>query len=1233
MLNKIKNSISKKKVRHQRVELRNLHSKLQQLNDLLAKDDVDLSELKDIQTNNQQLISENKKEVDASQLALKQNKKDIKNIQKQTKKYQAVLYKLVDEIEAKHKDIESLEQDLYKKQRLFGEAKSSFNMKDQENAHVTGIFNSIRQEVSAVENEILSLNESIEKMRGLKESTIEDIRLLESQKEECFKIRSSKEDKNILLKEQYNKFLKKKQDLEKHIDFLVNIDDGAEGQFKDEFSKLNELKTTVRLLVKQESELEDGLDELNQKSTSLKSQVNHFEKEIELKQHQVLELSRVLEINGQENTRLSEREIDASAKLKGLDLEVINQNRKLEESKKDHHELCLQIKNRELEIEALTQKRDELAKYHKLTNIELSEFDKKNTYLSNKIQRVRSELAAQESEVSERRDKLNTLKDTLKLISDTSTTKDEVIDKWHLELSELNSNISEVTSDIELVKVELEVKDNQINELEVKSSVAKGEQESLVQELASKNGQLNIMNLKSTCIENKVHEISTSVDNKIAHLNIVSQKIAAKELQLLELDENLLSETKKELDYEHKIERAQKDRDCVQVEFDSKEKELTGLQDKNSVNKNELRDLTALKIKLISKKTNIDSSIKQSFEDYKTCEFEISQGHRNIKSIGEAIDSSKSQLELAVLQVKRLSEKKARQEKHIYELTANKDRVEKQLREVNLTFNTAHNEYSKYLSIIEDGQKSLEALTAQKSNLITKIELYQSEKNNLLQSISEIKNQTEQVREINNKLLTEINEKEDFLLSHSKIHEELDKEFKILKHKNNGLKAAVTKIDSSLERTRTQIQETKQNTKVLKSNIGELQSQAKDFRLQVQGIEREKRSSIIKKHQVESEFGDVQKMYHSLKEIYDDKKSAVDSLKEEIKKKVGVVTKSTNLMPKLEKMVSGLSGQQLFLLRSSESLDAIKGHRKDLEGNLEQFRNKLNLFSKEINDFYFEVETTEVVDAQLNTSADKALAKKYLDLVFSATKKREKVNGQEMVELLEKLEDKVDSHIASINQSFDHFELGSEVVNKSESEFVALKETFEEALDKYNVSSKKFEMFNVKVRDLIATTNASDIVVNKEFFLTALYSKTRELGIGLEIDENVEDSITQKEFRILYQSIRLYSEVIRELNSGKLRLKLFRIKNFGDGHVVLRYDELNDFDIITLKNTFPIINNELKANFEKTPLKLAYKGHVNDAGKFSKLDIIVKHGDSKKVVSDKKVHLVRSRTGQTRKQF
>ena len=77
----------------------------------------------------------------------------------------------------------------------------------------------------------------------------------------------------------------------------------------------------------------------------------------------------------------------------------------------------------------------------------------------------------------------------------------------------------------------------------------------------------------------------------------------------------------------------------------------------------------------------------------------------------------------------------------------------------------------------------------------------------------------------------------------------------------------------------------------------------------------------------------------------------------------------------------------------------------------------------------------------------------------------------------------------------------------------------------------------------------------------------------------------------------------------------------------MRFDNFLNFDLMTVKDTLPILNEEIKNCFKDSPIKVGYKGHVNGNNNFSKLDIIIKHSETKKKVKPKKTHLVRSRTG------
>ena len=79
-------------------------------------------------------------------------------------------------------------------------------------------------------------------------------------------------------------------------------------------------------------------------------------------------------------------------------------------------------------------------------------------------------------------------------------------------------------------------------------------------------------------LESKIIEVNGQVDRKIGYLELVSQKIADKELSLIELDEQLKSEQRKEVDYEQQIKVAKVDKDKVESEFLGKQSDLEKLK-------------------------------------------------------------------------------------------------------------------------------------------------------------------------------------------------------------------------------------------------------------------------------------------------------------------------------------------------------------------------------------------------------------------------------------------------------------------------------------------------------------------------------------------------------------------------------------------------------------------------------------------------------------------------------
>lgn len=1229
MLNRVKKNLAKKRVKGQRIDLRNLHSELEFLSNVLREEETKLEQFKQIEQKNKELISEHQNNVKQVSKDIKDTKKQIKRIDKETKVFQKDLAALVEEIENKHEQIVELEQQLDQKQRQFGEVKSSYNLKTEEKTEAHDLYLVVKAEVDEIEKQIRELNSSIEKLVEEKENIKQEIALLEEKRNEFTKERNSKEDKNFILKEQYEKFLSKKRELERHVDFLLNVEEGSQSSFNKEYQRLNDLKYEVRQLTQKENSLKETLDSLNLKSEVIKRNINHVSKELEEGNSVLADLNEIIKIKSAEveKLKINKADLDKQSEL----LAILRNDKEGEANKlsRELRELKDKVELQKSDLVDLEDRKSNIKKSHQQLALEISEYEEKCLKNDDKIKEARLRVNEQELTLKEKKAHLDSLKSTLDLISEEKVTKATIIAKWKSEIEQVDSDIHETKAQIDIEQAKLDKENVKFCELESQKAKLESKYNHLDQELKSKNIESKQIEVKSKCLEEKILEVNGEIDRKIRYLELVSRKIADKELSLIKLDEQLKSEQRKEVDFEQQIQLAKADKEKVESKFYTKQSELDHLQLENSKNKQELSELTDLKIKLLSKRTSLDTRLVQLFEEYKANDVELNDGKREVRTLRSEVDASEDQVIRVQQQVERLVYKREKQFSYLEELKTQKQQVEEALGDVSKAFSEVHDDYTNHLRSINAQKEVLGQLKLEKRNVEKRISEIKQEKESIINEQNGIQTKILSIRENNQLLLSQLNNKENALRSSAQLKEELVNEYKVLKQRENSLISKVGQIDSSLNKIQSEINEARTGAVKVKENIDNLQVKAGEYRVKVQAIEKEKRESVMEKHKIDSEYSQIQKLYHQFKEEYENKKSSLENIKEEIKKKISVVSKSDNLMPKLEKMINNISNQQLYLLRSTESLDKIKEQQSLMETNLSDFRKHLGVFSTNVNSFYFAVEKVEVLDHQLGQEGSSLAAKSYLENVLKANEIKTTINVQTLITSFETLETETDEILNSINASLDHFATGNEIVNKSESEFVKLKDEFENILDKYNASNSKFEGYYQKVRDIVATETAPGVKVNKEFFLTSLYGKASEMGIKLEIDESVIETIDQREFRILYKSLRLYSEVIREVNDAKTKLRLFRIKNFGAGHVVMRYDNFLNFDLMTVKDTLPILNKEIRNFFKDSPIKVGYKGHVDDTKAFSKLDIIIKHGDAKKKVKSKKTHLVRSRTGVT----
>ena len=89
-----------------------------------------------------------------------------------------------------------------------------------------------------------------------------------------------------------------------------------------------------------------------------------------------------------------------------------------------------------------------------------------------------------------------------------------------------------------------------------------------------------------------------------------------------------------------------------------------------------------------------------------------------------------------------------------------------------------------------------------------------------------------------------------------------------------------------LNKIKSEINEAKTGAIKVKENIDSLQVKAGEYRVGVRAIEKEKRQSVIDKHKVDNEYSQIQKLYQQFKEEYETKKNSLESIKEEIKRRL-----------------------------------------------------------------------------------------------------------------------------------------------------------------------------------------------------------------------------------------------------------------------------------------------------------------------------------------------------------
>lgn len=1226
MLEKIKKKFSRKSVKGQIVELRNLHTQLDYLGEVLTNKELSLEDYRNLKNKNDEIIKSHVQMISQTEKNIKTTEKEIKRIISQSKNYQRSLSELVDDIEKKKSIIENLENELFKKQREFGEAKSTFNLKVDEKQQVQGIYDTVKSEVAEIQDEINALNLSIEDLIDAKEKIKNEIIELEVTREEFTKDRGAKEDRNIILKEQYQKFLNKRNELVNHIEFLQHVEGDGIANLEQEKKELNELKLEVLQLSQIESGLNQKLQNINDQIYQNKSLIKNISEEIRNKKLNVDNLKEIINLKSKEieKIKIESRDVRQENEL----LTILSNKREGEVFRLNNlvRDLSEQIKEDQENILRLTKSKNNLEESENELIVRLSKLEKITNQNQAKIKEVQSVVEEYQARVNEKEKQVSTLRDTLKLIDDKATNKDEVILNWNKQIADLDNQILGLEQDVEVANKKLELDEEKLRALESNIEIKNNELREVTNRLSYARRKSHELDAKINIITNKAVEINNGIDRRISFLKIVNTRIIEKENQVAQLNQELIYQVEIAKDYDLKIQQSLVAKDEVESNYEAVESEVAKIQQQNSNLKNELSELTNLKIKLLSKKANLEQKIKITTQECIDNEQQIINLKKEIKKLEiDSVESDEKYFEVE-RKYNAIVSKKALLEKEVVSNEETKNRIERGLIEINKSFAETHDEYNKLINELNYKRAEIEELKSKKSQLLQDIDNVKINKESAEAECEKIKTQIAATQTVNDELLEQLTSSQNALISAEQIKMELEVEYNSLKQTESVLIEKVSKIDDSLNRVKEQIHEHRSGSIEIKENIEQLQLKAGEFRQQVQEIEKEKRQSIIEKHKVEAEFGHVQGMYLKFKEDYESKKTVLDQLKSEIKKKVDVIAKSDLLIPKLEKMIGSLSHQEIFLLKSNENLVKFKETQIEIKNSTSHFESLLEDFNEKANNFFINVEKIELLESQIASGQSQDGTKDLLDLILKSSDVKNNIDVSFLINEYEKLESDVDKFLSVINDSFDLFAKGTEFINKSESSFNRLKEAFENSLEKFNTTNQKFEMFNNKIRELVANNPSVTLNVTKDFILTSLYSLSSDLGVRLEVDDTVVDTVNSNEFRLLYKAIKQYSEVIREVNASKTHLKLFRIKNFGSGHVVMRFENFTNFDLVSVKNTLPILNDELRHCFNNQPLKIAFKGHVDEKSKaFSKLDIIIKHTDDQKTAS-RKVHVVKSRS-------